>query len=178
MSHYNQQRSCGIPHTVQAWGQSGHHRLEKLIPSHGKVFNPFVAFFRSRKTKQTKNKEKKGGRVGDWITAISLSCCDNFRVNFLFFTLFLHVNSMRSSHLGSQARANAAVLFYWAGHPWREQGPCVMSCHLVTWEQGRGGRGAESGLGDKRGGAASQGPLSVPMKLGEEEHSVPGADWQ
>lgn len=53
-----------------------------------------------------------------------------------------------------------------------------MKCHLVTWEQGRGGRGDEPGLGNTRGGASPQGPLSVPMKLGEEEHSVPGADWQ
>lgn len=48
----------------------------------------------------------------------------------------------------------------------------------MAWEQGRGGRGDEPGLGDTRGGASPQGPLSVPMKLGGEEHSVPGADWQ
>lgn len=76
----------------------------------------WLFFSEVKQQNKQKTKEKKGGRVGDRITVISLSC-DNFRVNFFFFfTLFLHMNSMGSSHLGSQARTNAAVFFYSAGH--------------------------------------------------------------
>lgn len=70
MCHYNQQRSRGIPHTVQA-----HHRFEKFLPPRGKVFNPFVAFCRSKGEKAREKKKKEFS---------SLSSYDHFRVRVFF----------------------------------------------------------------------------------------------
>lgn len=77
MCHYNQQKSGASLTQRRRAGQSRHHGFEKFIPPRGKVFNPFVAFCRSKE-----EKEKKRGRVGDRITPISLSAWESFRVNF------------------------------------------------------------------------------------------------
>lgn len=52
MCHYDGQRTWGIPHTARGQDRQAHHRFEKFIPPRGKIFNPFVAFCRSKKKKK------------------------------------------------------------------------------------------------------------------------------
>lgn len=97
MCHYDQQRT-GHPSQAAGTHSTG---LRSLSPPRGKVFNPFVAFLQ-------KLKEKKGkGRSWDRTPLISLSSCDIFRLMLL--TLFLQMNSRRTSPPHSQTRTIVAI---------------------------------------------------------------------